>query len=64
MDGDIKKQMGEYGETKNMLAALNKKSEGNFMTKDLLDVIIENKIPKEQFVNSKYLCTLIAIVAK
>eukprot|EP00831_Metopus_contortus_P006434 TRINITY_DN1245_c0_g1_i1.p1 TRINITY_DN1245_c0_g1~~TRINITY_DN1245_c0_g1_i1.p1 ORF type:complete len:385 (-),score=55.46 TRINITY_DN1245_c0_g1_i1:42-1196(-) len=63
-DSDIKKQMTEYIEMKNTLAALNKKQEGGYATRDLTEVFINNNIEKSMFVDSHYLVSLIAIVGK
>jgi len=64
MDNDIKKQMQDFNDSKNTLASLKKKEEGNLMTRDLGDIIYESNMKKDLFVNSMFLCTLIAIVHK
>jgi len=64
-DKELKKLSNEYGDTKNSLNTLQRKQEGNFLSKDLFEDIFNKQIPKEIFVyESKLLETLIAVVPK
>jgi len=60
IDADLKAKAAAYNHLKNNLSALEKKTTGSLLTKDLSDIV-----KKEDFVlNSEYLTTLLVIVAK
>jgi V-type H+-transporting ATPase subunit C len=65
LDNSLKKSYTEYTDTKNMLSSMQKRTEGNYMSRDLLDLICsEGKCNPNDFVDTQYLCTAIAIVNK
>jgi len=65
MDNQLKKSYADFTETKNMLISYQKKSEGNYLSRDLLDVLCsEAKVNPNDFIDSHYLCTAIAILNK
>lgn len=59
--------MDEASDVKNKLSQLTKKDSSSFMAKDLGDIVYENKIPKDQFVNthgSTLMVTVLVVVNK
>lgn len=56
--------MADYADMRTALAALNKKQEGGFHTKDLTESFEQNGISPEMFPSSSHLTTLVAIVGK
>jgi V-type H+-transporting ATPase subunit C len=64
IDTDMKKYLEEYTLLKNQLYQYKKKEDGNFLSRDLGDVIY-GKIPKANFIlGSKYLRNVLVIVPK
>ncbi len=63
-EAEIRKMLHVYSDTKNHLAGLTKKDGGNFLTRDVGDIIYENDIKETSFVETDHFTTLIAIIHK
>ena len=63
-EGEIRKMLHVYQDTRNQLQALTKKEGGNFITRDIGDIIYENDIPASSFVDTDHFTTLVAVVNK
>ena len=56
--------MLDYTDARNTLSTMNKRQEGGYLTRDLTEVILENNIPRDRFLNTKFFTTLVAVVGK
>lgn len=63
-EAEIRKMLHVYSDTKNQLQALTKKEGGNFITRDIGDIVYENDIPPTSFVDTDHFTTLVAVVHK
>lgn len=64
IDSDMKKHIDEYNQLKNTLGNYRKKEEGNFMSRDLGDVVY-GKVDKKNFIHeSKFMRNVLIVVPK
>eukprot|EP01017_Pseudomicrothorax_dubius_P040877 TRINITY_DN647_c0_g1_i1.p1 TRINITY_DN647_c0_g1~~TRINITY_DN647_c0_g1_i1.p1 ORF type:complete len:383 (+),score=120.89 TRINITY_DN647_c0_g1_i1:137-1285(+) len=64
IDRQFRQTVQNYQEVKNSFSMLSKKEGGNFMTKDLNEVLVTTNVKASDFVETEYMTTLIAVVPK
>lgn len=64
IEDELKEASAVYQEKKQAYSALQRKKGGNLMVADLNDVLTDNVVKKEMFIDTEYLTTTVVIVPK